>query len=98
EIYFNDCVVENNTLQNIDWLVKDEQVIQNQLTDIINGCQELILKNNEYIPQVFRLSNNIYAFSYSDINENAPGKFYGYWMIFEEINESYMIRAIIELQ
>lgn len=98
EVYINDYVVENNALQNVGWLVKDEIAIQNQLPDIINGCQELILKNNKYIPQVFSLPNNRYAFSYSDINENAPEKFYGYWIILEEINESYVIRAIIELQ
>ncbi|WP_372999645.1 hypothetical protein [Lutispora sp.] len=98
EIYFNDYEITNNALLNIDWLEKDESVIQNQLSDIIKGCQELILKNNEYIPQIFSLSNNYFAFSFSEINENTLEKFYGYWIIFEKVNDSYAIRAIIELQ
>ncbi|WP_058485598.1 hypothetical protein [Defluviitalea phaphyphila] len=98
DVYFNDFEIEDNILSNIDWKVKDEKVIQKQLPDILNGLKEIILKNNECIPQVFRLSENMYAFSYSDIDEEEPQYFYGYWILFEEIDGSYYIRAIIELQ
>lgn len=98
KIYINDYIVQENPLKNIDWFIQDEYIIQNQLSDILQGCQELILKNNEYIPQIFRLSDTTYAFSFSSIDEKALERFYGYWIIFDRVNDSYVIRAIIELQ
>lgn len=98
EVYFNEISITDNPLLTIDWTVKDENVINSKLQDILEGCQLLILENNENVPQVFKLSDKKYALSYSSINENELQEFYGYWIIFEENNQGYFINAIIEMQ
>ncbi|MEA4964093.1 hypothetical protein [Lutispora sp.] len=83
---------------NVDWHDTDESVIEKRIEDIIKTCQKINLTNNEYIPQVFVLKDNIYAFAYSSgILEPEP-EFTGYWTIFEKIDSEYYLRAVIDLQ
>ncbi len=98
EIYYNESIVEDSLLQEINWLAKDEQEIQSRVLDVIEGCHELILKNNQRIPQVFTLKDDFFAFTFSSTDENKPEYFNGQWILFEENNGTFIIRAIVEMQ
>lgn len=83
---------------NIDWHINDENIIESNLEDIITTCQKINIINNEYIPQIFVLNDNLYAFCKSSGVEEPEPEFYGDWLIFERKNAAYKIRAFIELQ
>jgi|GEM_PF-1777489 len=83
---------------NIDWHINDENIIESNLEDIISTCQKINIINNEYIPQIFVLNDNLYAFCKSSGVEEPEPEFTGDWLIFEKRDDAYKIRAFIELQ
>ena len=46
---------------NTDWHINDENIVN--IEDIISTCQKINIINNEYIPQIFVLNDNLYAFA-----------------------------------
>ena len=82
---------------NIDWHNTDESVIEKRIEDIIKTCHKINLTNNEYIPQVFVLKDNIYAFAYSSVMLGPELDVTGDWAIFEKIDSEYKLRAVMRL-
>ncbi|WP_157261461.1 hypothetical protein [Paenibacillus sp. A3] len=83
---------------NVDWHINDENLIQSKLDDIIKLCEKMVLMNNEYIPQVFQLKDNIFVFTKSNVSPEPYYSFTGRWVIFEKIDNEYKLRAIMEFQ
>lgn len=83
---------------NVNWHLNNEKTIQSKLEDIVKICENLILTNNENIPQVFVLKDNIYAFTLSNATQEPNIECTGNWVIFEKMGKEYWLRAIIQLQ
>ncbi|MHB1452326.1 MAG: hypothetical protein ACYCYM_00020 [Saccharofermentanales bacterium] len=82
----------------VDWHINDEADVQNKIEDIVKTCEKIIHTNNEYIPQVFQLGNHIFAFTLSSSVDEPYWEFVGDWMIFEQVDNEYFVRAIINMQ
>lgn len=82
----------------IDWHKNDETNVQNNLENILKTCEKVILINNEYVPQVFKLKNNIFIFTQSILTEEPYKEFIGEWLIFEKVNNEYKVRAVMKFQ
>lgn len=82
----------------VDWRKNDEEMIEKELEHIVKTCQTINLINNEYIPQIFVLKDNIFAFARSSGVLDPNPEFTGDWVIFEKVGNGYKLRAVIELQ
>lgn len=83
---------------NIDWHVYNESMVEEKLNDINRICQKINLTNNVYIPQVFVLMDNIFAFAKSSSVLEPYPEFTGEWVIFESIDGEYKLRAIMKFE
>jgi hypothetical protein len=83
---------------NLDWHVSDESMVESKIEDIVKTCQEINLINNEYIPQVFVLKNNMFTLAQSSgVLEPTP-EFTGDWVVFEKVGSEYKLRAVMKFQ
>jgi hypothetical protein len=83
---------------NVDWHTVDENEVKTKLEDIIKTCEDIILINNENIPQVFVLKDNIFAFTQSSAIQEPDVECTGDWVIFEKVGTEYKILAVIQMQ
>ncbi len=91
-------VTSSNISFNVDWHSKDERKIADEVEDIVRTCQQINLINNKYIPQVFLLKNNYYAFVIGSGVTEPEVEFVGNWVVFEKIGNEYKIQSVIQLQ
>ena len=82
----------------VDWHNAGEEEVLEKLEDIYDTCMEIILTNNEYIPQIFVLKDDIYAYTESDYSGEFNPSMLGDWLIFEKADDGYHILAIMEFQ
>jgi hypothetical protein len=82
----------------VDWHFDDENRIESKLEEIVNTCEKIILTNNQDIPQVFLLKDNIFAFTQSTATHEPDVECTGDWMIFEKKGEEYIILAVLQFQ
>lgn len=83
---------------NVDWKSNVESTISSKIEDIIKTLQTINITNNEFIPQVFALKDNYYAFAQSNGVLEPEPDFTGDWAIFEKVDNAYFLRAVIQLQ
>ncbi|WP_410771630.1 hypothetical protein [Fontibacillus sp. BL9] len=83
---------------NVDWRINDEPAIEMGLEDILKACEAMNLVDNEYIPQVFVLKDNMYAFAISSVNLETVTEITGEWLVFEKQHDKFKIRAVMEFQ
>jgi len=79
----------------VDWHHDSEEEIKKQLKSIYQTCNQLILINNEYIPQVFILNDNYVVLTKSKAYPDDPSVFIGDWAVFEKINGNYKLRVLM---
>lgn len=96
EIPINTSNLLSNISFDVNWRVKDEAVIEDKLNWIADICKTIILTNNEYAPQIFALKDNFYVFTYSSIGQKPFDEFTGDWMIFELMENKYVILALMK--
>ena len=82
----------------VHWHNAGEEEVLEKLEDIYDTCMEIILTNNEYIPQIFILKDDIYAYTESDYSGEFNPSMLGDWLIFEKADDGYHILAIMEFQ
>lgn len=83
---------------NVDWKSNDESTITPKMDDIFETCRKINFINNEYIPQVFVLRDNMYAFAQSKGVLEPKLEFTGDWVIFEKVGNEYYLRAVIQIE
>lgn len=83
---------------NVDWKSNDESTITPKIDDIVETCQKINFINNEYIPQVFVLRDNMYAFAQSKGVLEPEPEFTGDFVIFEKVGNEYYLRAVIQIE
>ncbi|MNB92654.1 hypothetical protein D3C75_397590 [compost metagenome] len=79
----------------VDWHHASEEDIEKRLKSIYQTCNQLILVNNEYIPQVFILNNNYVVLTKSKAYPDDPSVFIGDWAVFEKLNGDYILRVLM---
>lgn len=89
---------DTNLSLDINWHRNNKELIEQKLESIISTLQKINLINNEPIPQVFILKNNLFAFAISNGVLEPEPEFTGEWVIFEKTNNEYRLRAIMKLQ
>lgn len=93
EIAIHTSELLDNISFNVDWHVDDEAMVEEKLEDIVKTCVEIIRTNNENVPQVFELKDNLFIFTLSD---EKRGDITGDWMIFEKIGNEYKLRVVMQ--
>ncbi|MBY9078998.1 hypothetical protein [Paenibacillus sp. CGMCC 1.18879] len=79
----------------VDWHHASEKDIEKQLKSIYQTCNQLILINNEYNPQLFILNNNYVVLTKSKAAPDDLSDFTGDWAVFEKINGDYKLRVLM---